>query len=75
MTAQSEGPYGVVGPDEVSRPVATQTAHPASVAQSTLRRQISKVEAVCGKAARTALSGGRIAICVPTAIRITAFAG
>jgi hypothetical protein len=26
MTAQSEGPYGVVGPDEVSRPVATQTA-------------------------------------------------
>ena len=28
------------------------------------------MEAVCGKAARTALCGGRIAICVPTAILI-----
>jgi hypothetical protein len=33
-----------------------------------LRRQIPKVEAVCGKAARTALCGGRLAIGVPTAI-------
>jgi hypothetical protein len=35
-----------------------QTAHPASVAQSTLRRQIPEVEAVCGKTARTALCRG-----------------
>src|ERR1700720_4362342 len=34
-------------------------------------RQTSKVGAVCGKAARTDLCGGRVAIRVPTAIRIS----
>jgi hypothetical protein len=61
----------VVGHDEGSLTVAPPTAPPASVAKSTLRRQIPEVEAVCGKAARTALCGGRIAICVPTAILIS----
>ena len=69
--SESEGPYEVVRHDEVSLTVAPPTAHPASVAQSTLRLQIPKLEAVCGKAARTALCGGRIAICVPTAILIS----
>jgi hypothetical protein len=33
-------------------------------------RHISEVGAGCGKAARPVLCGGRIAMCVPTAIRI-----
>ena len=37
-------------------------------AKSALHRQTPKVGAVCGKSARTVLCGGRIAICVPTAI-------
>jgi len=35
---------------------------------SRLSRQTPEVEAGCGKAARPVLCGGRIAICVPTAI-------
>ena len=34
-------------------------------------RHTPEVEAGCGKAARPVLCGGRIAICVPTAIRIS----
>ena len=36
-----------------------------------LNRQIPEVEAGCGKAARPVLCGGRVAICVPTAIFIS----
>ena len=38
-----------------------------------LSRQTPEVEAGCGKAARPVLCGGRIAICVPTAILISPF--
>jgi hypothetical protein len=38
-------------------------------------RQTPEVGAVCGKAARTDLCGGRIAICVPTAILTVRFVG
>jgi hypothetical protein len=36
-----------------------------------LARHTAEVGAGCGKAARPVLCGGRIAICVPTAIQIT----
>jgi hypothetical protein len=38
------------------------------MAKNTLRRQPPKVGAVCGKAARTVLCGGRSEMSVPTAI-------
>src|SRR5919197_5204753 len=38
----------------------------ASLSQHSLRGQTSKVGAVCGKAARTVLSGGRFVRSVPT---------
>ena len=37
----------------------TETDHPSSLAERSLRRHTPKVGAVCGKAARTVLCGGR----------------
>jgi hypothetical protein len=45
-----------------------KTAHHSSVAKPTLRRQTSKVGAVCLNWARTDLCGGRSAMSVPTAM-------
>src|SRR5260370_22691626 len=42
--------------------------HPSSLAKRALCRQTPKVGAVCGKAARTDLCGGRAVMDVPTAI-------
>ena len=47
--------------------LAPKTAYPSSLAQSALRRQAPEVGAVCGKAARTDLCGGRGVTRVPTA--------
>src|SRR5271170_2913167 len=54
------------------RRLAPQTSYPSSLAEPAICRQTSKVGAVCGKAARTDLCGGRVAIRVPTAIRLLA---
>src|SRR5712671_152666 len=69
--ARSEAPHDVAADREARRPMAPQTAHPPPLAKPTLRRQTPKVGAVCGKAARTVLCGGRSVMCVPTAIRST----
>src|SRR6185312_3660253 len=47
--------------------MAPEAAHPSSMAPSTIRRHSPEVGAVCGKAARTVLCGGRSAMSVPTA--------
>src|SRR5262245_2505173 len=49
------------------RNLAPQTAHPAPLAQPAVCRHAPEVGAVCGKAARTVLCGGRTAMSVPTA--------
>src|SRR5882724_11350479 len=56
--------------EETSGRVAPETGHPASLAQPAVRRQILEVGAVCGKAARTDLCGGRSAMGVPTATEV-----
>src|SRR5271157_3123405 len=66
--AEPEGPP-VVGPDQsAGGRVAPQAENPSSVAERALRRQTPEVGAVCGKAARTVLCGGRPVMGVPTAI-------
>src|SRR5712692_8444347 len=47
--------------------LASPATHPPSLAQPALRRHTPEVGAVCGKAARTDLCGGRGVISVPTA--------
>ena len=39
--------------------LASETDHPPSLAERSLRRHTPEVGAVCGKAARTVLCGGR----------------
>src|SRR5215204_5279380 len=57
-----------LGKDEVARGrMAPHAADPPSLAQPALRRHSPEVGAVCGKAARTVLCGGRSAMSVPTA--------
>jgi hypothetical protein len=57
-----------MGEDHTARQrLAPQTARPASLAASTLRRHTPEVGAVCGNPARTDLCGGRSAMSVPTA--------
>ena len=57
-----------MGEDHAARQrLAPQTAHPASLAASALRRHTPEVGAVCGNPARTDLCGGRAAMSVPTA--------
>src|SRR4029077_9825886 len=66
--SQPEGP-DCVGPDgRVGGRLAPQSAYPSSVAERALCRQTPEVGAVCGKAARTVLCGGRPVMGVPTAI-------
>ncbi len=50
--------------------LASKAPYPSSMAKRTLRRQTPKEGAVCGKAARTVLCGGRPVMGVPTAICI-----
>jgi hypothetical protein len=47
--------------------LAPETDHPPSLAERTFYRHTPEVGAVCGKAARTVLCGGRSAMSVPTA--------
>src|SRR5213079_2371076 len=47
--------------------LASETDHPPSLAERSLRRHTPEVGAVCGKAARTVLCGGRAVMRVPTA--------
>ena len=47
--------------------MAPATAHPPPLARTAICRHSPEVGAVCGKAARTDLCGGRGAISVPTA--------
>src|SRR2546426_10995492 len=52
--------------------LASATAHPSPLAQPTLCRHAPEVGAVCGKAARTDLCGGRGVTRVPTATTLDA---
>ena len=52
----------------IARDFLPAPPHPPSLASPALRRQTPEVGAVCGKAARTVLCGGRLAMSVPTAI-------
>ena len=66
--ARPETPDDLAADRDARRPVAPQTPDPPPLAQPTLCRQTPKVGAVCGKAARTVLCGGRAVMRVPTAI-------
>src|SRR5207302_2702382 len=68
-TAQSKGPLDVGTDREAGSRLPSQTPHPSSLAKRALCRQTPKVGAVCGKAARTDLCGGRAVMDVPTAIQ------
>src|SRR5262249_57589296 len=57
--AESKGLVHVGADDEVGRRLAPETNSPSSMAKRALRRHTPEVGAVCGKAARTVLSGGR----------------
>src|SRR5688572_6906080 len=65
--AQPKGRSHLGSDHEVGRRLASQTAYPPSLAQPAICRPIPEVGAVCGKAARTDLCGGREATRVPTA--------
>src|SRR5690349_8303456 len=67
--ARPETPHDLGADRDARGPLAAQTPDPPPLAQPTLRRQTPKVGAVCGKAARTVLCGGRSVMGVPTAIR------
>ena len=67
-TAQSKGRLDVGTDREAGSRLPSQTPHPSSLAKRALCRQTPKVGAVCGKAARTDLCGGRAVMDVPTAI-------
>src|ERR1700730_8337496 len=58
--------------DAVGGRLASETDHPPSLAERALRRHTPEVGAVCGKAARPDLGGGREVTRVPTATRIGA---
>jgi hypothetical protein len=53
--------------DAAGERLASGTNHPTSLAERSLRRHTPEVGAVCGKAARTVLCGGREVTRVPTA--------
>jgi hypothetical protein len=60
--------YSHLGKDEeAGRRLAPAAAYPPSMAEPAVRRQTPEVGAVCGKAARTDLCGGRGVTRVPTA--------
>ena len=58
--SQPKGSAHVGADDATGGRVASQTDHPPSLAKRTLRRHTPEVGAVCGKAARTVLCGGRV---------------
>ena len=57
--SQPKGSAHVGTDDAAGERLASETAHPPSLAERTLRRHTPEVGAVCGKAARTVLCGGR----------------
>src|SRR5690606_6588358 len=57
--------------EEADRRLAPKAANPPPVARAAQCRHIPEVGAVCGKAARTDLRGGRPAMGVPTATGAT----
>src|ERR1700730_11128238 len=65
---QPEGQNNVGAMRQDHRRMAPQTQNTSSVAIGQVCRQTSEVGAVCGKAARTVLCGGRSVMGVPTAI-------
>src|SRR5437764_8170090 len=72
LAASPESPQpeggGLLGSDDRdSRRVSSTTAYPPSLARAAIRRSTPEVRAVCGKAARTDLCGGREVTRVPTA--------
>src|SRR6267142_171417 len=68
QATQSERRHDLGADHAVGQRLAPETGYPSSMAKNTLRRHPPKVGAVCGKAARTVLCGGRSAMSVPTAI-------
>ena len=64
---QPEGSDHVGTDDAAGGRLASETDHPPSLAERSLRRHTPEVGAVCGKAARTVLCGGREVTRVPTA--------
>ena len=65
--AQPKGRSHLGSDDEAGQRLAPKAANPSSLAQPAICRPIPEVRAVCGKAARTDLCGGREATRVPTA--------
>ncbi len=63
-----EGKSDVGTDDRAAKPMASQTAHHAPLAERALRRQTPEVVARCGNTARRDLCGGRAVTRVPTAI-------
>src|SRR5262245_61061517 len=57
--SRPEGSNHVATDDPTGGCLASETDHPPSLAERSLRRHTPKVGAVCGKAARTVLCGGR----------------
>src|SRR2546430_7145819 len=59
---------GSLGTDDAAgERLASETDHSPTLAERSLRRHTPEVGAVCGKAARTVLCGGRSVMSVPTA--------
>src|SRR5205807_9846669 len=65
--SQSKGSDDMGTDDAAGGRLAPETDHPPSLAKRSLRRHTPEVGAVCGKAARTVLCGGRSVTSVPTA--------
>ena len=65
--SQPEGSDDVGTDDAADGCLGPQAAHPSSLAERSLCRYTPEVGAVCGKAARTVLCGGRSEMSVPTA--------
>src|SRR5215468_12742642 len=66
-TSQPKGSDDVGTDDQVGGRLASETDYPSSLAKRSLCRHTPEVGAACGKAARTALCGGRGVTRVPTA--------
>ncbi len=68
--SQSEGADHVGADDAAGGRLASKTDHPSSLAKRSICRHTPEVGAVCGKAARTVLCGGREVTRVPTASEV-----
>ena len=66
--AQPPGSHEMGADGQPGARIPAQAPGPSPLAQRTFRRQTPEVGAVCGKAARTDLCGGRAVTRVPTAI-------